>query len=575
MDKKSILAIVLILIIFILWPVYMKKIGYNTEKTPDQSEKATAEQQAEPETVEQIKQESDPFSYKTESEDIQNKKSIPVTPPASSDTKADSVVIENSLFRGVLSTRGGGTIISWKLKDYYSGEKGKKQDSILVELIPEDAGGNLFVIPQNRKIDLINQEYTVVYDTAGTTKRYRFMCTLDKNKQFEKEFIVRPNTYQVELQLTFHSMNFEDIGRDYAVQLNSGLRPTEQEPKKEDRYYMAYALQGDELLKTKLDDTDYKEGSTKWIAVRNKYFLMSLITQENPAAGARLKGEEIKQFNYGSEYYEWKKFMTELYIPFKGSQSKSNILTLYMGPMDYQELKNLNCEMEKLMNFGWVIIEPISIGFYYALEFLHDKVVHNYGWAIIVLAILIKIVLFPLTRKSYKSMRAMQSLQPKISALKEKYKDDPQKLNQETMKLYKKEGVNPMGGCLPLLLQMPVLFALFNLFRTTIMLRQASFLGGLIPDLSAPDGILGGFNLLPILMGVTMIIQQRLSNQDPKQKAMAYFMPIFLVFIFFNLSSGLNLYYLMFNIFTIAQELIIKKEKPSGTSVTSPDKGKN
>ena len=226
------------------------------------------------------------------------------------------------------------------------------------------------------------------------------------------------------------------------------------------------------------------------------------------------------------------------------------------------------------MNFGWPIIRPSSIAFYYTLKFLHDKVVYNYGWAIIILAILIKIILYPLTRKSYKSMRAMQSLQPKITALKEKYKDDPQKLNQETMKLYKKEGVNPMGGCLPLLLQMPVLFALFNLFRTTIMLRQASFLGGLITDLSAPDGILGGFNLLPILMGITMIIQQRLSNQDPKQKAMAYFMPIFLVFIFFNLSSGLNLYYLMFNLITIAQELLIKNEKTSGTSVTVSGNGK-
>jgi YidC/Oxa1 family membrane protein insertase len=228
--------------------------------------------------------------------------------------------------------------------------------------------------------------------------------------------------------------------------------------------------------------------------------------------------------------------------------------------MDYPLLKTYNVQLEKMMNFGWTIIRPFSIAFFYTLQFLYG-IVKNYGWAIIIFSILVKIVLYPLTRKSYQSMRQMQALQPKMAALKEKYKKDPQKLNQETMKLYKQHGVNPMGGCLPMLLQMPVLFALFNLFRTTIMLRQASFLGGVIKDLSAPDQILGGINVLPILMGATMIIQQRLSMQDPKQKAMAYMMPIFFSFIFYRMSAGLNLYYLMFNLFTIAQELLIKKKE--------------
>jgi YidC/Oxa1 family membrane protein insertase len=157
-------------------------------------------------------------------------------------------------------------------------------------------------------------------------------------------------------------------------------------------------------------------------------------------------------------------------------------------------------------------------------------------------------------------MRQMQELQPKIAVLKEKYKNDSQRLNQETMKLYKQHGVNPMGGCLPMVFQMPVLIALFTLFRTTIMLRQASFLA--IRDLSAPDAIFGtGLNLLPILMGISMIVQQKLSTSNPQQKAMAYMMPIFLCFIFYRMSAGLNLYYLMFNVLTIAQELLIKKHK--------------
>ncbi len=551
MDKKSILAIVLILIIFILWPVFMKKIGYKKDNAQSPSTQTT-------QTTLEDTQDNKLAHDDSTSQDKENRKpSNQNTPPPVINMNADSVIIENNLFRGVLSTTGGGTIISWKLKKYYYRDK---KDSVLVEMIPKNAVGNLFVIPWNQTIDFNNKKFKVIYDTSGTVKKYRFITTLDGYKKFEKEFIVKPDNYQVDMNLKFHLLTNQDMGKDYTIQFNSGLRPTE-ELKKDERYYQAYALQGDEILKTKLDDTKYKEGLTKWMAVRNKYFLMALIPRDNAASGARLKGEEIKQYYYRRENQEWKTFMTELLIPFTGGELKSETFTLYLGPMDYQELKSLNCNMEKLMNFGWPIIKPFSIAFYYTLKFLNDKVVHNYGWAIIVLAIFIKIVLYPLTRKSYQSMRAMQSLQPKIASLKEKYKDDPQKLNQETMKLYKREGVNPMGGCLPMLLQMPVLFALFNLFRTTIMLRQASFLGGLISDLSAPDGIIRGFNLLPILMGVTMIIQQKLSNQDPKQKAMAYFMPIFLVFIFFNLSSGLNLYYLMFNLLTIAQELLIKKEK--------------
>jgi YidC/Oxa1 family membrane protein insertase len=161
-------------------------------------------------------------------------------------------------------------------------------------------------------------------------------------------------------------------------------------------------------------------------------------------------------------------------------------------------------------------------------------------------------------KKKYKVL-----YEKKLKALQEKYKGEPQKINAETMKLYKTHGINPMGGCLPMVLQMPILFALFNLFRITIMFRQAGFLG-IIKDLSRPDHIIPiggtvGFNLLPVLMGVTMFIQQKKTVTDPKQKFMSYFMSIFMIYIFYNLSAGLNLYYFMFNILTIAQDMIIKK----------------
>jgi YidC/Oxa1 family membrane protein insertase len=352
-----------------------------------------------------------------------------------------------------------------------------------------------------------------------------------------------------------------DWSSGYILQWNSGLRGTELNIADELRYYEAFALQGDELLKTKEKGTGLREGQTDWMAIRTKYFMMAVQAEEG-AKAASLEGIKTSVMHEGQSK-NWKQFTTQMVATSLGSRQRTDHYTLYIGPIDYRRLKAGNAGLEKVMSFGWTIIKPFSIAFMYTLEFLY-RVVGNYGWAIIIFSILIKAVLFPLTRKSYQSMRAMQELQPKIADLKKQkqYKDNPQALNQATMKLYKEHGVNPMGGCLPLLLQMPVLFALFNLFRTTIMLRQSSFL--LISDLSAPDAILpiaGGINLLPILMGGTMLIQQKLATQNPQQKMMAYIMPIFLAVIFYRLSAGLNLYYLMFNILTIAQELLIKRHK--------------
>jgi YidC/Oxa1 family membrane protein insertase len=162
-------------------------------------------------------------------------------------------------------------------------------------------------------------------------------------------------------------------------------------------------------------------------------------------------------------------------------------------------------------------------------------------------------------------MKKMQTLQPKLTELREKYGSDPQRLNKETMKLYKESGVNPLGSCLPMVLQMPLLFALFNVFRTTIELRGEGFVFW-IKDLSMPDTVAtlpfslplygDAVNILPLFMGATMLIQQKMSSTDPKQKAMVYMMPIFLTLLFNSFPSGLNLYYALFNIMSIIQQKI-------------------
>ena len=550
MDKRTIIALVVIGIIFLLWPVYMRKVVGVRSPSRDQAVESPIQV---PEVPEAQKPQTTPQSQRVEDSAARERVSR-IDVSASQEEESVLIDVETNRFRGILSSAGGGTIISWELKDYLG------KDGDWVQLIPDSAVGNLSVMLGHR-IGLERMTFHTALDSQWMVegrqfRKIRFVRELGGGR-VEKEFVFQDDQYTVDMQVRFVSLDRQDVGAGYDVVWTSGLYPTEKRIKDDTPYYQAYALQGDELLKTKDKTTGLREGATHWVAVRTKYFLVAVMPQNASGNGARLEGKKIPIVYEGVQTHEWKTFQAQLAMPFTGEEDHFSV---YLGPIDYLELKAQKAQLEKMMNFGWTFIRPISIGFFYVFQFLYG-IIHNYGWAIIIFSIMIKVVLYPLTRKSYQSMRKMQELQPKMNALKEKYKKDPQRMNQETMKLYKAHGVNPMGGCLPLLLQMPVLFALFNLFRTTIMLRQASFLGGLIRDLSAPDNMIGNINVLPILMGLTMIIQQKLSTQNPQQKAMAYMMPIFFTFLFYQFASGLNLYYFMFNILTIAQELMIKKQK--------------
>jgi YidC/Oxa1 family membrane protein insertase len=196
--------------------------------------------------------------------------------------------------------------------------------------------------------------------------------------------------------------------------------------------------------------------------------------------------------------------------------------------------------------------------------------VPNWGLVIIIFSVIIKVVLHPLTRSSMRSMKKMQALQPLMNEIREKYKEDPQKMNQQIMNLYKEYGVNPAGGCLPLLLQFPILIALYTVFRSTIELRQANFVWW-ITDLSVPDRIatlpfeipffgVRDISGLALLMGVTMFIQQKMSVKDPRQKTMVWMMPILMTLLFNGFPAGLNLYYFVFNVLSIGQQIMINRQ---------------
>jgi YidC/Oxa1 family membrane protein insertase len=239
---------------------------------------------------------------------------------------------------------------------------------------------------------------------------------------------------------------------------------------------------------------------------------------------------------------------------------------VYYGPMDLNILGKAGHKLPAAVDFGWfdIIAQPLLK----CLKFF-NRFTHNYGVDIIILTILIKLLFWPLTHKSYVSMQQMKKLQPKMQKIREKYKDDKEKMNQEVMQMYRTHKVNPVGGCLPMILQIPVFFALYRVLYCALAIRHAHFWLW-INDLAAPDRLyvgitipyLGGLPVLTLLMGVSMFVQQKMSptTGDPRQEKMMLMMPVVFTVFFVNFPSGLGLYWLVNNVLSIGQQYYINKK---------------
>jgi YidC/Oxa1 family membrane protein insertase len=234
-------------------------------------------------------------------------------------------------------------------------------------------------------------------------------------------------------------------------------------------------------------------------------------------------------------------------IAFRGMPG-THTFVLFAGPKDHGRLASLDLGLEHIIDFGFfsIIARPL----FWILKFFY-RYIGNYGWAIVLLTIVVRVPFIPILNRGQRSMKKLQELQPKMNELKEKYKKDPQKMQAEMMELYKKYKVNPMGGCLPMLLQIPFFFALYKVLLVAIELRGAPWIFW-IADLSAKDP----YYVLPLVMGATMVLQQKMtpSTMDPKQAKMMMLMPVVFTFMFLNFASGLVLYWLVNNVLGIAQQ---------------------
>jgi len=397
-------------------------------------------------------------------------------------------------------------------------------------------------------------------DIKNKAKEISFSWTSPKGVVVEKTYLFSPDTYVISLDVTIKN------GSDQTIKDNLTLSLLKKGPEDESRYGFEgpSALINNKLeqIKTKkIKKQDVYPGKLTWIAVQDRYFMSAIMPEEAVDASMHLDINDDKILK--NTYVQ-----PEQVIP-PGEQHVFKY-KLFFGPKSMTVLKSVDYDLIKAVHFGMfdVLAKPCV----WIMNFIYGFI-PNYGVAIIILTILSKILLWPLGNKSYKSMAAMKKIQPLMAEIKEKYKDDKKKMNEEMMGLYKTYKVNPLGGCLPMVVQIPVFFALYRMLYEAIELRHAPFFWW-INDLSAPDRLFRfdfsipfmqppyGIPVLTIIMGVTMFIQQKMSPPagDPTQAKMMMMMPIVFTVIFINFSSGLVLYWLVNNIISVAQQYYITKK---------------
>ncbi len=585
MDKKTIFAFLLIGFILILTQTdfYRDKIlklppkPVRTEAVPDSSFSM-----GDSAVKTKIVRETTPIKTKekavyTTEEIAEEKNELAVLINNGKDAQFEDVVIDADYYTGRINPRGA-VVSSWVLKNFtYQGDE-------KVELIEKDYGNLGIYFVNNEDTIYTYDAYfkpdknSITFERNNNVDSVKFVLDIGEGRQLIKTFIFYKNEYIIDLKVDIKELATQFDKSQYFLAWQSGLRYSELDysnhiSKEDVEAAKAYVYQGGSKEDLSLSNKPYQKkarsdfsGVVDWAAIRTKYFAMIILPDKEDEIEPELSGETIPIYRDP----DLKDRVNKIYSialknkipPSANIKSITQHFRVYLGPLDYYIIKDYHPTLAKIMDFGFTLFRPFAKGVLWSFINLH-KFIPNYGIVLIVFSILIKILVWPLTRKSYASMQRMQTLQPKMAELKEKYAKDPQRMNKETMKLYKTEGVNPVGGCLPQLIQMPLLIAIFIIFRNTIELRDAAFFGW-ITDLSAPDTIFqlpfsipfyGNFvNVLPIVMAVTMFFQQKMTMKDPKQKAMVYFMPIFFALLFNSFPSGLNLYYALFNVFSIAQQ---------------------
>ena len=552
MEKRTILAFALSFLVLILWSFLFNPSKDQVAKkgeTPETVASKTVSQS--PETA------SAPHAAISKAPE---KTKITLAP----ETDEKEVVVDTPLYRAVF-TNAGPTIKSFKLKEY---RESIEPDSPLIELInlQQDKADFLIIsfdgasASQLEKTIYQVEHQKIRLESDSSPKNLVFHSSTSGGISISQTYRFYPDQYRIDLHIDVINQSGEIVTGAFVADIKA-LPP---EGKQSYYSYVGIVL----LLDDKLEEVKIKKesepkdlaGRIGWMAYEDDFFISAVIPDE--PSKASFKGRLLP-----SGILEGTHMPPS--ISLHPSERVSSSYTLYLGPRELGILKQLGKNLERAISFGWtdIIAKPLL----YLLRFF-NQYINNYGVSIILLTILIKGLFWPLTHKSYKSMKEMQKLQPRMAKIREKYKNNKAQLNKEMMGLYKTYKVNPMGGCLPMIIQLPVFFALFRILGSAIELRQAPFMLW-IKDLSAPDRLFNfpfsipfmeppyGIPVLTLLMGASMFLQQKMTPTpgDPMQAKIMMFLPLIFTFMFINFPSGLVLYWFVNNILSIGQQYRIHR----------------
>jgi YidC/Oxa1 family membrane protein insertase len=558
MEKRTILAVALSVLVFIAFQWYQQK--YMTPERGRQALKSSEQVQDQNKLPEQ---EPTAQAVPAEAAPAQSSQA-----PREGDTNAvsQSIVVEGDLYRAVIDNRGG-VLKRWELKKY------KSAQGLAFEMMAtsHDSGIPSFpstlIFPDKGLTSTANSEYyqvsidgssgnaaVLVPPVAVVLNLRRGNLTIEKRFSFEKD------KYLLDVSTTI-----EKAGKplDARFLLGQDIGPEQEHltssTKLESVYYAGGKVKREGPPK---DEKEIKKigPDVRWVGLDMQYFAMIVIPSQ-PLPDYDIQKLPIR--TVGLDGKEVDRDLLRLTMPVTGLLKAQ----IYLGPKKQSDLEAVkSADVTGVINYGMfaIIVLPLLSSLRWIYQF-----VHNYGHAIVILTFLLSLLLFPLRLKQMLSMKKMQVVQPKVKAIQEKYrkykKTDPKRaeMNQEIMALYKEHNVNPLGGCLPLLLQFPLLLAFYSLLANSIELRQAPFILWL-HDLSVKDP----YYVLPIIMGITMFISQKMTpmtpGTDPTQAKMMMIMPVVFTFMFLNVMSGLNLYFLCSNIFQIAFQKIAERVMGDG-----------
>ncbi len=596
MDKKSIIGIVLIFLILVVFSIINQPSKEEIEAAKHKRDSlALIEAQNEilKQQIEQKASDTESATLDTASAETRLQQKTDQLGVFGNSALGDEeyYTLENNLMKITFSNKGG-RIYSVELKNYQT------NDSLPLVLFdgPETQFGlNFFA--QNRSIQtnelfftpLINRKEITVSgpevkigsegrikfnkQNPGGKETVTFRLEVAPGSFIDYEYTLEYNSFLIDFNVKMQGMNQYIAANQAYLNLNWSYDARRQERKSkfgEDSYtnitYKFFEDEVDNLAKNKSDEENLTT-RIKWIGFKQLFFNSTIISDDSFANAQIRQTKTEDNPDYLANFY------AEISLPYQGNQSENVGMQFYFGPNHYQTLKQYDLELESNVYLGYPVVREVNRFVIIPIFNFLRKYINNFGIIILLLTIFIKTVLFPFTYKSYMSQAKMRVLKPEIDELNAKFGPDKMMEKQQaTMALYKKAGVNPMGGCLPMLLQFPILIAMFFFFPTSIELRQESFLWA--TDLSTYDSILNlpfeipfygaHVSLFCLLMTVTTIIstsmnQQAMTSQAmPGMKTMMYIMPVMFLFILNSYSSGLSYYYFLANLITIAQTYIIR-----------------